>query len=66
MLGRKKESRIIFLPNIFLPFLIPCDDHLQRARLFRDKVELDKARGLIEKHGYWQELEDAEAAATGS
>jgi hypothetical protein len=43
-----------------------ADVHLHRARLFRDKAELAKARVLIEKHGYWrrkEELEDAEAAA---
>jgi hypothetical protein len=43
-----------------------ADVHLHRARLFRDKAELAKARALIEKHGYWrrkEELEDAEAAA---
>jgi hypothetical protein len=44
-----------------------ADIHLHRARLFRDRSELAKARNLIEKHGYWrrkEELEDAEAAAT--
>jgi tetratricopeptide (TPR) repeat protein len=43
-----------------------ADIHLHRARLFRDRSELAKARDLIEKHGYWrrkEELEDAEAAA---
>ncbi len=43
-----------------------ADIHLHRARLFRDKTELAKARELIEKHGYWrrkEELEDAKAAA---
>lgn len=43
-----------------------ADVHLHRARLFHDKVELQRARALIEKHGYWrrkEELEDAEAAA---
>lgn len=43
-----------------------ADIHLLRARLFRDKSELAKARALIETHGYWrrkEELEDAEAAA---
>jgi tetratricopeptide (TPR) repeat protein len=42
-----------------------ADVHLHRARLFRDRGELDKARALIEKHGYWrrrEELEGAEAA----
>jgi len=42
-----------------------ADVHLHRARLFRDKDALAKARALIEKHGYWrrkEELEDAEAA----
>jgi hypothetical protein len=46
--------------------LFLADVHLHRARLFRDKAELAKARALIEKHGYWrrkEELEDAEAAA---
>jgi hypothetical protein len=43
-----------------------ADIHLHRARLFRDRTELAKARDLIEKHGYGrrkEELEDAEAAA---
>ncbi len=43
-----------------------ADVHPHRARLFRDRSELAKARTLIEKHGYWrrkEELEDAEAAA---
>jgi hypothetical protein len=43
-----------------------ADIHLHRARLFRDKSELSKARALIEACGYWrrkEELEDAEAAA---
>jgi hypothetical protein len=42
-----------------------ADVHLHRARLFRDRAELAKARALIEKHGYWrrrEELEDAEEA----
>jgi hypothetical protein len=45
-----------------------ADVRLHRARLFRDRGELAKARELIEKHGYWrrrEELEDAEAAAGG-
>ena len=45
-----------------------ADIHLHRARLFRDKEELKKARDLIEHCGYWrrkEELEDAEAAARG-
>jgi class 3 adenylate cyclase len=40
-----------------------ADIHLHRARLFRDKEELKKARALIEQCGYWrrkEELEDAE------
>ncbi|MCA9043555.1 MAG: hypothetical protein KDA69_04495, partial [Planctomycetaceae bacterium] len=43
-----------------------ADVHLHRARLFRDRDELAKARVLIEKHGYGRrlpELADAEAAA---
>ena len=43
-----------------------ADIHLHRARLFRDKEELKKARAMIERCGYWrrkQELEDAEQAA---
>ena len=43
-----------------------ADVHLHRARLFRDKPELAKARALIESCGYWrrkEELEDAEEAA---
>ena len=44
-----------------------ADIHLHRARLFRDRAELAKARELIEKHGYGrrnEELEDAKAAAS--
>jgi hypothetical protein len=43
-----------------------ADVHLYRARLFRDRAELAKARALVEEHGYWrrkEELEDAEAVA---
>ena len=43
-----------------------ADIHLHRARLFRDRAELAKARDLIEDHGYGrrnEELADAEAAA---
>ena len=43
-----------------------ADIHLYRARMFCDKVELQKARGLIERCGYWRresELEDAEEAS---
>ena len=43
-----------------------ADVHLHRARLFYDKNELNRARALIKKCGYWrrkQELEDAEVAA---
>jgi hypothetical protein len=46
--------------------LFMADIHLHRARLFRDKGELKKARALIEQCGYWrrrEELEDAEKAA---
>ena len=46
--------------------LFMADIHLHRARLFRDKAELAKARALIAACGYWrrkEELEDAEAAA---
>ena len=42
-----------------------ADIHLHRAGLFADRAELDKARALIEKHGYNRrlpELQDAEAA----
>lgn len=42
-----------------------ADIHLYRARLFADRAELDKARTLIEKHGYNRrlpELHDAVAA----
>lgn len=45
-----------------------ADVHLHRARLFRDKGELGKARALIEECGYWrrrEELEDAEKAIFG-
>ena len=44
-----------------------ADIHLHRARLFRDKSELAKARAIIEACGYWrrkEELEDAEEAAS--
>ena len=43
-----------------------ADLHLHRARLFRDKAELAKARAIIERCSYWRrktELEDAEEAA---
>jgi hypothetical protein len=43
-----------------------ADVHLHRARLFRNKAELKKARALIALCGYWrrkEELEDAEQAA---
>jgi tetratricopeptide (TPR) repeat protein len=43
-----------------------ADILLHRARLFRNKEDLQKARALIEHCGYWrrkQELEDAEEAA---
>lgn len=43
-----------------------ADVHLHRARLFRDKAELAKARALIQKHGYGrrrEELADADEAA---
>jgi hypothetical protein len=43
-----------------------ADIHLHRARFFRARAELARARGLIEKHGYGRckdELDDAEAAA---
>ncbi|MEE8153674.1 MAG: hypothetical protein V3T53_01805 [Phycisphaerales bacterium] len=42
-----------------------ADIHLHRARLFADRTELDKARALIQEHGYNRrlpELHDAEAA----
>jgi hypothetical protein len=42
-----------------------ADIHLHRARLFRDKEELKRARYMIEQCGYWrrkEELEDAEEA----
>jgi hypothetical protein len=45
---------------------IPKGQRLHRARLFRDKSELTKARALIAACGYWrrkEELEDAEVAA---
>lgn len=45
-----------------------ADVHLHRARLFRDRNELARAKELIEKHGYWrrrEELADAEAASEG-
>jgi tetratricopeptide (TPR) repeat protein len=43
-----------------------ADIHLHRARLFHDKEDLEKARALIERCGYWrhkEEFEDAEIAA---
>jgi len=48
--------------------LFMADIHLYRARLFRDKEELKRARLLIEQCSYWrrrEELEDAEEAAKG-
>lgn len=45
-----------------------ADVHLHRARLFRDRTALAKARTLIDRHGYdrrREELADAEAAAAG-
>ncbi|MEX2212642.1 MAG: toll/interleukin-1 receptor domain-containing protein [Phycisphaeraceae bacterium] len=42
-----------------------ADVHLYRARLFKDRAELAKARALIDKHGYERrrhELNDADAA----
>lgn len=45
-----------------------ADIHLHRARLFRDRAELQKARVLIEECGYGrrrEELADAEAVAVG-
>jgi hypothetical protein len=46
--------------------LFQADIQLYRARLFRDRVALEEARRLIEKHGYHRrdgELADALAAA---
>ena len=46
--------------------LFMADIHLHRARLFRDKEALKKARALIKECGYWrrkEELEDTERAA---
>lgn len=46
--------------------LVLADVHLHRARLFCDKAELEKARALIQKHGYGrrrEELADADEAA---
>ncbi len=46
--------------------LFLADVHLHRARLFREKTELPRARSLIEQTGYLRrlpELEAAEAAA---
>jgi hypothetical protein len=37
-----------------------ADIHLHRARLFRDKSELSKARALIEACGYWRRKEELE------
>ncbi len=34
-----------------------ADIHLHRARLFRDKSELAKARALIAACGYWRRKE---------
>jgi len=39
-----------------------ADIHLHRARLFRDKQELKRARALIEQCGYWRRREELEAA----
>jgi hypothetical protein len=46
--------------------LYVAEVHLHRARLFRDRAELAKARTLIDKHGYGrrhEELADAESAS---
>jgi hypothetical protein len=46
--------------------LFLADVHLHRARLFRDRAELAKAKALIETHSYGrrrEELADAEEAA---
>ena len=48
--------------------LFQADIQLTRARLFRDRVALEEARRLIEKHGYHRrdgELADAMEAAKG-
>jgi len=48
--------------------LLQADIQLTRARLFRDRVALEEARRLIEKHGYHRrdgELADALEAAAG-
>lgn len=48
--------------------LFQADIQLTRARLFRDRVALEEARRLIEKHGYHRrdgELADAMEAAQG-
>jgi len=37
-----------------------ADIHLHRARLFRDKSELAKARALIAACGYWRRKEELE------
>jgi tetratricopeptide (TPR) repeat protein len=45
-----------------------ADVHLHRARLFRDRAELAKARALIEEYGYARrrdELADADAISAG-
>jgi len=39
-----------------------ADIHLYRARLFFDRAELNSARKLIEKHGYWRRKEELEHA----
>ncbi|MBI4662780.1 MAG: ATP-binding protein [Verrucomicrobia bacterium] len=40
-----------------------ADIHLHRARIFRDKKELQKACALIEKCGYWRRKAELKAAA---
>ncbi len=60
------EAEAIAARGPMLLFL--ADIHLHRARLFKDRDELAKARILIEKHGYNRrlgELEDAESALGG-
>ncbi|WP_295441822.1 hypothetical protein [uncultured Thiodictyon sp.] len=58
------EARSIASRGGMVLFMADC--HLHRARLWRDRAELARARALIEHCGDWrrrEELEDAERAA---
>ncbi len=68
--GRMKSEHLLAEAQLIaergpMPLYL-ADVHLHRARLFRDRAELGKARALIEKHHYGrrrEELADAQSAA---